>query len=161
MFHAGHLTSGSATCLCQRQAPRRETRASFGLRGVLVRHAEEPGGVHYNTVSPAFLVSGTNLLAAEVHQQALTSSDLGFAFELTGTVTLAQAPKLQATLAGSTLILTAPGDAAFFTLHSATNLTLPVVWTPDPSTAVLSNNQWRVTLPVGTNGQRFYRLQSR
>ncbi len=110
-----------------------------------------------NTVA---LQTGWNVLAAEVHQSALTSSDLGFDFELTGTVLFAQPPELQATLAGSSLILTAPGDASYFTLHSATNLAPPVVWTPDTNTSVLTNNQWRVTLPVGTNGQRFYRLQT-
>ena len=106
------------------------------------------------------LTPGWNLLAAEVHQQALTSSDLGFDFELTSTVILAQPPELQATLDGSSLVLTAPADATYFTLHSATNLAPPAVWTPATNTAVFSNNQWRVTLPAATNGQRFYRLQS-
>ena len=108
----------------------------------------------------ALLTPGWNLLAAEVHQSALTSSDLGFDLELTGTVVLAQPPELQATLSGFSLILTAPDAASYFTLHSATNLAPPVVWTPDAGTAVLSNNQWRVTLPAATNGQRFYRLQA-
>ena len=80
--------------------------------------------------------------------------------ELTGTVVLVQPPELQATLAGSTLILTAPDAASYFTLHSATNLTPPVLWTPATNTVVLTNNQWRVTLPAATNGHRFYRLQA-
>ncbi len=106
------------------------------------------------------LTPGWNLLAAEVHQSALTSSDLGFNLELTGTVVLAQPPELSATLAGSSLVLTAPDTANYFTLHSATNLAPPVVWTLATNTVVFSNNQWRVTLPAATNGQRFYRLQS-
>ena len=106
------------------------------------------------------LVPGWNLLAAEVHQSALTSSDLGFDLELTGTVLLAQPPELSATFAGSSLVLTAPDTASYFRLYSATNLTPPVVWTPDPGTAVLSNNQWRVTIPAATNGSRFLRLHS-
>jgi hypothetical protein len=80
--------------------------------------------------------------------------------ELTGTVILAELPELQATIAGSSLVLTAPDTAAYFRLFSATNLMPPVVWTPDATAAVLSNSQWRVTLPAATNGQRFYRLQS-
>jgi Heparinase II/III-like protein/Bacterial Ig domain/PA14 domain len=108
----------------------------------------------------ALLTPGWNLLAAEVHQSALNSSDLGFDLELTGTVILAELPELQATIAGSSLVLTAPDTAAYFRLFSATNLMPPVVWTPDATAAVLSNSQWRVTLPAATNGQRFYRLQS-
>jgi hypothetical protein len=106
------------------------------------------------------LTPGWNLLAAEVHQSALTSSDLGFDWELTGTVLLAQPPELQATLDGSSLQLTADDDATWFTLYSATNLAPPVNWLLDTNTAVFTNNQWHVTLPVPTNGQRFFRLQT-
>ena len=106
------------------------------------------------------LTPGWNLLAAEVHQSALDSSDLGFDLELTGTLILAELPELQATIAGSSLVLTAPDTASYFRLFSATNLMPPVVWTTEATTAVLSNSQWRVTLPAATNGQRFYRLQS-
>lgn len=112
------------------------------------------------TLSAAALLPGTNLLAAEVHQVLPDSSDLGFDAALSGLPALPAAPALQAALAGSSLILTAPGTAAYFRLFSATNLMPPVVWTPDAGTAVLSNNHWRVTLPVATNGSRFYRLQS-
>ena len=112
------------------------------------------------TLSAAALLPGTNVLAAEVHQVLPDSSDLGFDAALSGLLAFPAAPALQATLAGSSLILTAPADAVWFTLSSATNLTPPVVWTPDAATAVLTNNLWRVTLPAATNGQRFYRLQS-
>ena len=106
------------------------------------------------------LTPGWNLLAAEVHQSALNSSDLGFNFELIGIVVLPQPPELNATLAGSSLVLTAPDTAAYFRLFSATNLTPPVVWTSDAATAVLTNGQWRVTITAATNGQRFYRLEA-
>ena len=108
----------------------------------------------------SLLTPGWNLVAAEVHQSSLTSSDLGFDLELTGTVILAEPPELEATLIGSSVVLTAPDTAAYFRLFSATNLTTPVVWTPDTTTAVISNSLWRVTLPVATNGQRFFRLQT-
>jgi len=106
------------------------------------------------------LTPGWNLLAAEVHQSALTSSDLGFDLELTGTVLLVQPPQLRAVIAGSSLVLTAPDTASYFTLHSTTNLAPPVIWTPATNTAVFTNNQWRVTIPVPTNGQRFFQLQA-
>jgi hypothetical protein len=106
------------------------------------------------------LTPGWNLLAAEVHQSALTSSDLGFDWELSGTVLLAQPPELEATLTGSSLLLTAPADATYFTLYSATDFTPPVNWIPATNTAVLTNNQWCVAMPAATNGQRFFRLQT-
>ncbi len=111
-------------------------------------------------LSPALLVDGWNSLAVEVHQDRTNSSDLSFELELTGSVLLPSPPELQATLAGSSLMLTAPAEASYFTLFSTTNLAPPVNWSPAPSPAVLSNNQWRVALPAATNGARFYRLQA-
>ena len=112
------------------------------------------------SLNPSDLIVGWNTLAAEVHNQSLTSSDLGFDFELAGLVVLGQPPELRATLAGSSLSLTAPEDATYFSLHSATNLAPPVNWIPDNTPAILSSNQWRVTLPVPTNGARFYWLRA-
>jgi hypothetical protein len=106
------------------------------------------------------LTTGWNLLAAEVRQSALTSSDLGSDMELTGTVLLTQPPELQAALSGSSLLLTAPAEATYFKLYSATDFTPPVNWILATNSAVLTNNQWRVTMPVPTNGQRFFRLQT-
>ena len=105
-------------------------------------------------------ITGWNLLAAEVHQSALTSSDLGFDLELSGTVVLVQPPELSATLVGSSLVLIAPTDAGYFTLYSATNLTPPVTWILMTNPPVFLNGTWNVTLPAAPNGQRFYRLQA-
>jgi hypothetical protein len=44
-------------------------------------------------------------------------------------------------------------------LYYTPNLTPPVVWTPVTNAPILSNGQWIVTLPLGTNGSGFYRLQ--
>ncbi len=38
----------------------------------------------FNSISPSLLVAGTNVIAVEVHQQSLGSSDLSFDLELTG-----------------------------------------------------------------------------
>ena len=112
------------------------------------------------TLSPTNLAQGWNLLAAELHQSDINSSDLGFDMELTGTVLLAQPPELQAALSGSSLLLTAAAEATYFQLYSATDFTPPVNWILATNTAVLTNNQWRVTMPIPTNGQRFFRLQT-
>jgi hypothetical protein len=105
------------------------------------------------------LTPGSNLLAVEVHQSSLTSSDLGFDLELTGTAAILSQPALNLSLSGSSPRLSWPAEAGYFNLYSATNLHPPVTWTIATNPAVLSNNQWRLTLPVGTNGSQFYRMQ--
>lgn len=112
-----------------------------------------------NTISPVALVTGWNTLAAEVHQSTNTSSDLGFNFELTASVLLAGQPALSLDPKPAALSLSWPADAAYFSPGFASNLTPPVAWFPVTNAAVLTNNEWRMTLPVATNGQRFYRLQ--
>ena len=108
----------------------------------------------------SLLTSGTNILAIEVHQNALTSSDLAMNFELTGNVAIPALPALSLNSQPSALTLTWPADASYFTVHSATNLTPPIIWTPLTNAPVLLGNEWRVTLPAATNGQRFFRLQT-
>ena len=112
------------------------------------------------SLDPARLVSGTNLLAIEVHQNAVASSDLSLDFELTGSALIAEQPALLATSQGSALQLTWPSGARHFTLAAATDLLRPIAWSAVTNTAVLTSNQWRVTLPATTNAQRFFRLQS-
>ncbi len=109
---------------------------------------------------PVLLPAGSHLLAAEVHQNSTTSSDLSFNLEFTAQ-SAAPSPAVSANLVGGNQFTLAwPGWAAGYALHVATNLTPTVNWTPATNTAVFSNNQWRVTLPVATNGQRFYRLEA-
>ena len=110
-------------------------------------------------LSPSALIAGWNTLAAEIHQTTNTSSDVGFNFELTGTTVLTAVPALGSALTGSNLALTWPAEAAYFNLYSTTNLTPPITWTFTTNPAVLTNNQWRVLLPLATNTTRFYRLQ--
>jgi hypothetical protein len=114
-----------------------------------------------NAISPAALVTGWNTLAAEVHQVGSTSSDLGFDFELTGTAVLPELPSLSLNSQSSSLSLSWPVEGSWFTPQFATNLAPPVQWIPLTNTTVLTNNQWRVTLPFAPNGSRFYRLQTR
>ena len=104
------------------------------------------------------LVPGWNTLAAEIHQVTNTSSDAGFNFELFANVSVNTNLALRARQSGPDLVLTAPTDANYFSLHAATNLTPPVLWSPLTNTPQFFGNEWRVTLPVTTNGQQFYRL---
>jgi len=101
----------------------------------------------------AALLTGSNVLAVEIHQNATNSSDISFNFELTGAA-------LNASVAANQLQLTWPAWAASLTLHSATNLTPPVLWLSETATPTLQNGEWTLPLPIATTGQRFYRLQA-
>jgi hypothetical protein len=46
-----------------------------------------------------------------------------------------------------------------FKAYYASALTSPIVWTLATNTPVLSNDQWTIILPIGTNDSGFYRLQ--
>ena len=111
-------------------------------------------------LTPSALVAGWNLIAAEVHNASLTSSDIGFDFELIGTVEIVEPPMLSIVNSAGNLTLSAPTEANYFTAYSATNLTPPVTCTPLTNMPVLIGNELRVTLPAATNGQRFFRLKS-
>jgi len=65
-----------------------------------------------------------------------------------------------ASFGGSALALAWPASSGSFNLYSAASLAPPVQWIRVTNTAVLSNNQWVVTLSPLTNRAFFYRLQS-
>lgn len=52
------------------------------------------------TLDPSFLVDGTNVIAATLHQQTAGSSDLGFDLELVGTVDPGDAPTIAISQSG-------------------------------------------------------------
>jgi hypothetical protein len=112
------------------------------------------------SLNAADLIAGTNLLAAEVHNQSLTSSDLGFDFELGATVILAAPPRLSAMSAASVLTLSWPSDASYFTLYAAANLSSPVAWTRVTNAPALTNSMWIVRIPPDVGSARFFRLEA-
>lgn len=106
-------------------------------------------------LSPGLLVTGTNLLAAEVHQVTNTSTDVSFDFELSGTAAVLANPSLQ--IAGDLSWSLADG---YFSLFSATSLVPPVVWTAETNNPAFSNGFWRVPVPVTGAVLRFYQLRT-
>jgi rhamnogalacturonan endolyase len=112
------------------------------------------------TGTRSLLVQGWNTIAAEVHNQSLTSSDIGFNFELTGQVIISAPPRLAISREGGGIALAWPSDASYFALHSASNLMQPVLWRPATNAAVLSNSVWTVRPSTGANGRQFFRLQA-
>ena len=115
-----------------------------------------------NTLSRSLLVPGTNLLAVEIHQQSLSSSDITFDLELSATATLPVEPALGVAAGGSAVSLNWPAtDPGAFALYMATNLSPPVSWARLTNAPVFSGSDWKTTMPVRTNGNSFFfRLQT-
>jgi len=95
---------------------------SATLASAVVSGADETTTFFEQTVDPALLVEGTNVLAVEIHQQNVASTDISFDLELAG---LSSPPNQAPTVAaGDDQIVTLPADAA---LHgSVTDDGLPM-----------------------------------
>jgi trimeric autotransporter adhesin len=103
------------------------------------------------------LVAGWNLLAAEIHQATLTSSDTGFNFELNGDALIGTSPRVSLVRTNSAVRITWPAEASGFRLYATTNVSSPT-WLRVTNSPVLSNNFWRVDDPA--TGSRFFELQA-
>jgi hypothetical protein len=121
--------------------------------------ADETTTFYSTNVNVALLVPGPNLLVVEVHQNSTTSSDVSFDLEFFGQ-SAAVAPSLSAASGSGVLQLGWPAWGAGYALYSATNLTPPVTWMPVTNEPALNNNLWRAAVPLGTNGQHFFHLQT-
>jgi hypothetical protein len=114
-----------------------------------------------NSINPSLLVPGTNWVAAEIHQQSLSSSDIAFDFELVATVVLAVEPRLNVDVNNSALALNWPSDdPGAFALYCATSLSPPVLWTRSTNTPVFIGDRWKIAVPVSTGDSGFFRLQA-
>jgi hypothetical protein len=98
------------------------------------------------TLNAGLLVTGTNLLAVEIHQYDPPSSDLSFDFSLTGNP--ATAPKISVTRFGNQLVLNWTGSG--YLLEQADEVTGP--WTP------VSDMSVPATIDIDT-ARKFYRLR--
>jgi hypothetical protein len=107
------------------------------------------------TVSGAALTPGWNLLAAEVHQAAATSSDLGFQVELRAGVSLPPPPTLDI----GTTLLSWPAEAAFHRVECALQLAPSAVWAPLTNPPALLGDRWTVPIPPIASPRHFFRLR--
>jgi hypothetical protein len=155
----------------------RDDGAVVYLNGTEVWRDNLPiGPISYNTLAPtaiggaaestwltnalprSALVRGTNWVAVEIHQQAITSSDVSFDFGLDATVIIPERPSLALTGAGQTLQFSWPGDQGTFALYAATNLNSPS-WIKLTNTPVLIDGVWELTLPRTNVAERYFRLR--
>ena len=111
-------------------------------------------------ISPSVLVSGTNIIAVEIHQDSVTTPDARFDFELVAQALVPSSSELSVRPTAGGTLLAWPETAGLFRVFAATNLSLPVSWVPTTNAPLLSTGQWTVLFPATTNGARFFRLQT-
>ena len=105
------------------------------------------------------LQPGTNVIAVEVHQSALTNHNLGFDFELLGGAFVLPNPTLMASVANDTISLTWPlTNGSPFTLYSSATLVPPNWQAVSPSLLQTNNGQITAAITPGP-GSAFFRLQ--
>ena len=106
----------------------------------------------------ALLREGANVLAVEIHQSGPNSSDI--AFDLALQAEQLQRPRLNIARGPEAVQLSWPSYAEGLDLYSATDLVPTAAWHGVGILPAISNGMNTVTLPVITNGARFYRLQA-
>ena len=113
--------------------------------------AEETNWLRTNIVG-GLLVTGTNLLAVEVHQSATNSSDLGFDLELTATLQ----PRLTLTATATNYLLRWPAGAPGFRVQSTNVLNGAANWPTLTATGRVTGAFYE--LPVTLPPPQFFRL---
>lgn len=112
---------------------------------------------YYTTnINPGLLVTGTNLLAVEVHQQSTTSSDVSFDLEL-NSVAFTTPPAISLRSGGGQFVLVWPAWATSALAEASTNLAGG--WIALTNAIFGSNGELRMTLPGPTNAGGFFRLR--
>jgi hypothetical protein len=112
-----------------------------------------------NTVNPALLVNGANVLAAEIHQVTNTSSDIFFNLRLTAQPTL-HPPAIAAVARPGDVQISWPAWAAGLALWCTDDLEPPVTWAPVTNALSNTNGEMTVTAPVVEQGRKFFQLRS-
>jgi hypothetical protein len=118
--------------------------------------ADETSNFHATNVPPSRLVSGTNVLAVEIHQASTNSSDLSFDLELIG-LRPVPPPRVSIRRSGANAAL---GWSAFtqgFTLQSTPALVPGATWSNVPASVLTTNGENSVTVNVA--GNALFRLR--
>ena len=133
------------------------TAATFSASGVT--GADEQTFFSTN-ITVANLPPGTNVLAVEIHQSNLTSADIGFNLEVTGSgyPDDTSTPAVSVKLADGLIEISWPATYTTWHVFSSTDAWMPLSqWTPVSSTPVIVNGRIVVTLPPSGETQ-FFRL---
>ena len=116
--------------------------------------ADETTQFYSTNLTTSLLLTGTNVVAAEIHQRSANSSDLSFALELRG---VERDPRLNVDYIGGDAWLTWPFPSAGYGLQSTTNLSSGI-WSSLVAPVLFTNGQNRVTQPA-TIISTYFRLR--
>jgi len=122
------------------------------------------GGTDESTIyeadlAPSRLLAGRNVLAVELHQIAVDSSDLSFSLQLTGLLQpTAGAPTISVRRLDGAIRLSWPATARGYSLLSAANPTGP--WETIPESVLSSSGEQAVEV-ASSEGTRWFRLEKR
>lgn len=119
-----------------------------------------PGAYLVSSIHPALLLTGTNVIAVELHQSSAAGQDVRFDFELMATALVPAQAEVDISPFTGGVLLTWPAEAGLLQLHAATSLSPPVSWLRATNTPVLSNGFWTLFWPLDTNRATFFRLQA-
>lgn len=123
---------------------------------VSVNNGEE--AIFFSTnINPALLIDGTNVLAAEIHQQSSTSSDVSFNLMLTAE--RFERPELTARLSSDRFELIWPLFPAGFVLESTAMLQSNATWQLVTNSIMATNGDNVVTFYPSPPVSQFYRLR--
>ena len=117
---------------------------------------DEETNFHSKVISSALLLGGTNVVAAEVHQNGTNSSDLSFDLELFA-LPPESSPRLEIARSAGSVFLSWPAWAAEFAAFTAPSLAPWVAWGPLTNAPAVASGQAFVILPLTTSPQ-FFRL---
>ena len=135
------------------------TQAGFFIGGSNLVVSRNPAYRFYATnVIVSRLMPGTNIIAVEVHQSAVTNSVLGFDLELLGSGVRYPKPALSTSKSGNNLLVTWPAtNIAHYTLYSST--ALGAGWSVSQAPLQTNAGQAVATVPTDAN-TKFFRLQT-
>jgi hypothetical protein len=117
-----------------------------------------PGGdetTNFYTTNVSVVLWGTNVLAVEVHQNTVNSTDLSFDCELLAFATAP--PSLRVWQESGAVALGWPTWATGAVAESSVNLVES--WTSVTNTVAITNQERRLTINTPTNSPRFFRLK--
>jgi hypothetical protein len=129
------------------------------LPSTLATNAADDGAVFQSAnINPAGLLDAENVIAVEIHQTLVTSSDISFDLQLLGARGVVP-PALSVSYSGaSTVALAWPGTAgANFVLQYQSELNALGAWVPVAGLPVLTDGSWHYSETLG-GVNRYYRL---
>lgn len=119
---------------------------------------EDESAIFEADLDPTRFVAGTNVIAVEIHQNDVASSDLSFSLQLTALQQPIKDPSITPSVDGGQLRLSWPLAASGFVPVQATSAVGP--WSDVDEPVQSAGGQNQVVVPL-TADARFYRLERR